>query len=101
MHEYLRLEDMEPRCVYRLQSRNLVAGLWLPDEKGFKGIREKLGHEYLFVEYHWDNGTSFSTAKPLQKIVTLPVDLCEDNSTSLYDFLKEIESSFDKTTGWT
>jgi hypothetical protein len=54
---------MQERGVYRLTSRNLALGVWDPDSKGFIGIREKFGHEYLDTEYHCDR-QEFATARP-------------------------------------
>jgi len=50
------------RRLYLVHARNLVAGVWNPEIKGFMGIREKFGHRYLEVEDHVEAGTGFPTA---------------------------------------
>lgn len=66
----LALEELEPRGVYRLISRNLSVGVF-DGNIGFIGIREKFGDLYLFREYHYDHGGVFGTVRPLEKIGVL------------------------------
>jgi hypothetical protein len=68
------MEEMVPRGVYRIHSRNLVVGVW-DGVSGFIGIREKFGNEYLFKEYHWDTGAPYGTVKPLELLTTLPEEI--------------------------
>lgn len=62
MADYIALDDCVVGAVYRLRSRNLLVGVW--NGKGFVGIREKFGDEYLFTEYHYDSGPPFGTVRP-------------------------------------
>jgi hypothetical protein len=66
--------DMVERGVYRIHSRNLSVGVW-DGVGGFIGIREKFGDEYLFREFHWENGPPYGTVKPLEFLTTLPEDI--------------------------
>lgn len=68
------INQMVPRGVYRIHSRNLVVGVW-NGKNGFIGIREKFRDKFLFTEYHWETGTPYGTAKPLELITTLPEDI--------------------------
>jgi len=64
--------------LYRIYSRNLNLGVYRQDELGFVGIRLKMGHRYLFTEFHWDTGPPFGTANPLEVITKCPIeDLAE------------------------
>lgn len=60
--------------VYRIYSRNLVIGVWVPHsevgfDNGFIGIREKFGDEYLFTEYHHDTGGHYGTVGAAEPIL--------------------------------
>ncbi len=57
----LPLADDEERADYR------------EDDKGLVGIRSKMGHRYLFTDFHWDTGPPFGTANPLVLIVKCPI----------------------------
>jgi hypothetical protein len=64
-------EEMVERGVYTLKSRNLVVGVW-NGASGFIGIRLKFRSEYLFTEYHYDQGAPYGTAKPQVLLGVLP-----------------------------
>lgn len=69
------MDQMEPRRVYRLQSRNLLAGVWNPETRGFIGIRRKFDSEYLFTEYHYEVDPRIGTASPLEALDMLPENI--------------------------
>lgn len=74
--KYLSIQECQPRHVYRIHSRNLSIGVFNPkNENAFIGIRCKWEDEFLFSEYHWDNGPPFGTVKPLEDIGVLPDDI--------------------------
>jgi hypothetical protein len=58
------LAACEDRRLYRISSRNFVYGVFSAETRGFVGIREKFGSEYLFTEYHFDTGAPFGTVIP-------------------------------------
>ena len=87
--EYIKIQDCENRHLYKLNSRNLTYGIFEEDEKGFVGIREKFGDEYLFTEYHWDIGEPIGTVHPVKKLIKLPDDI----------MLSEYIKTIDKKTG--
>lgn len=70
---YIPLSDCKHGWLYEIMSRNLTLGVYRSDKKGFVGIREKFGQEYLFVEYHWDTGAPFGTVKPLRLMERCPM----------------------------
>lgn len=49
-------DDLERGGIYEIRSRNLLVGAYNGD-RGFIGIREKFGDEYLFTEYGPEGGT--------------------------------------------
>lgn len=65
---HIPLEDCEDRYIYRLKSRNLKFGVFVERTKGFIGIREKFGNEFLFTEYHHDADPHLGTARPIERI---------------------------------
>lgn len=69
-------EDCIVGMTYEIKSRNLVVGVWTGE--GFVGIREKFDSEFLFVEYHWDDGPPFGTAHAITPLAMCPMkDLSE------------------------
>jgi len=107
---YISLDECEDRAIYSLFARNLSVGVFYKEKKGFIGIREKFGEEYLFIENHWDIGAPFGSAKPLEKIgmasddvvvATSLTELKPDGSSvavrnkALFDFLKNVNKSRD------
>jgi len=53
--------------------RNLSYGVY-DGKEGFIGIREKFGHEFLFTEYHFDQGPPFGT---VHTIIDTGIDVPE------------------------
>lgn len=66
--EWLYMEQLEPGALYLISARNASVGLWDPNQKGFVIARTKFSDVYLFVEYHWDNGPPYGTARPWKKL---------------------------------
>lgn len=64
--------------VYRIDSRNLSYGVFHAAVEGFTGIRNKFGWNYLFTEFHWDQGPPYGTVTPLEDLGPLPA-LITDN----------------------
>ncbi len=87
-------EEMKPRRLYLLQSRNLEFGIWNGKEGKFKGgfigIRYKFGQARLDTEYHFEDGAPYGTARP---VVDTGLDLPEGID------LKESRPTVDWETG--
>ncbi len=75
-------------------------GIYRSDDYGFVGIRHKMGHRYLFTEYHWDIGPPFGTANPLEAICLCPLKCLEEkivplgnqpfqDNTRLFDWIEQ------------
>src|ERR1019366_2259907 len=74
-------------------------GVFRATTKGFVGIREKFCNEYLFEEYHWDNGPPFGTVMPQLFLEVCPLsDLRE--SIGSFDGVTNRPVAFDKPIGW-
>ncbi len=74
--DYLGIEPMQENMAYSIYARNAYVGIWLPEEQGFLISRYKMNPTpFLFVEYHWDTGESFGTAKPLRPLEVCPLPL--------------------------
>lgn len=67
--DYIALANCKRGHIYRVRSRNLAFGLFVPEkENGFIGIREKFGRLFLFTEHHWDNGPPHGTVRPVEDL---------------------------------
>lgn len=75
--DYIKLADCVPGAVYTLQSRNLTLGVY-DGKTGFIGLRHKLGHTYLFTEYHHDRCDSLATVRPLRQVGAVPAHVLLD-----------------------
>lgn len=75
MSNYIPLNECIDRGIYRIHSRNLSVGVFRESTKGFIGIRYKFGDEYLFEEYHYDNGPPYGTVDPKEQIGVLPDEI--------------------------
>lgn len=94
------MSELENGRVYRIRSRNLMVGVWRAETKGFIGIRRKFGSEYLFEEYHHDNGPPFGTATvetALDVVVPEGMELSESNK-ALFAFLHPLHE--EAVTAW-
>lgn len=87
------LEACRHGYLYKIWSRNLTFGVYNEKSKGFIGIREKFGYEYLFTEYHWDVGSPLGTVNPKEELELCRVELDED-SQELFDWLREREQQY-------
>lgn len=84
----------EDGSLYRLFSRNLALGVYKAETRGFVGIREKFGREYLFTEYHYDTGEPFGTVLPQRLLEKCPIIPIEENNQELFDWLKQKENEY-------
>lgn len=107
MAEIPPMEELEHGRAYRISCRNLVYGVWDATTKGFVGIREKLGREYLFTEYHYDYDANLGTVWRAEPDELCPLgDLSEGEFSTLCFFhQREVEwrpddPSKGETPGW-
>ncbi len=91
----IQLTECKHGYLYKIYSRNLTQGVFNKNTKGFVGIRDKFGREYLFTEFHWDTGAPFGTVKPIELIEKCPVDNIEENLGSICENCgKDVEYTF-------
>jgi hypothetical protein len=69
--DYIKMEDLKSYGLYEIHARNGKYGIWMPDYKGFMISRHKFGHNFTFVEHHWDC-EAYATAAPLRFIEQSP-----------------------------
>lgn len=94
--KYIPLNDCKDRCLYQINSRNLSYGIYNEQTKGFIGIRNKFGHDYLFTEYHYDNGPPFGTVFPKKELIKIPDDLELKETLGTIDEKSKRSVKFDK-----
>lgn len=87
---YFRRDELVDGAVYRITCRNSNCGVWREERRGFEIPRYKWGATYLFVEYHWDNGPPFGTAKAWERLDDLPAETVEDEGKRLA-YLEEVQ----------
>lgn len=66
--KYIPMDELKPYYFYKIRLRNARYGIWLPDGQGFMIRRQKFNDFFTFVEYHWDTGPPFGTARPLKEL---------------------------------
>lgn len=67
--KYIPINKCIDGHVYRIRARNGRIGIFKKDnENAFTLNRHKFGQNYLFDEYHWDNGPPYGTVRPLEDL---------------------------------
>lgn len=92
----IALENCKHGFLYKIDSRNLITGVFNQESKGFIGIREKFGDEFLFTEYHWDTGAPFGTVKPQEELCQLPENIQVKEDLGIVDKKTKRSVAFDK-----
>jgi hypothetical protein len=82
----ISLNECKNGFLYQIKSRNLSFGIFTIKNKGFVGIREKFGREYLFTEYHYETGPPFGTVTPIKEFESVPEEI------SLEEIIKTIDN---------
>lgn len=106
--DYLGIEHMQEKTAYAIWARNAYVGIWLPEPQGFLISRYKMHPTpFLFVEYHWDTGEPFGTAKPLHPLEICPLPplpesayLDEGQNALLCAWLDALEERHPPLSGW-
>jgi hypothetical protein len=88
VEDYLSLEKCKHSGLYRIYARNFSLGVYNLKEQGFIGIRRKFTMVFLDLEYHWDTGEPYGTAKPYEFLEFCPLFVGEKND-KLMEWLKE------------
>ena len=94
--DYIPLDDCKDRFLYQINSRNLSYGVYNEETKGFVGIRNKFGNNYLFTEYHYDTGSPFGTVFPKKELIKIPDDLSTCTNLGVIDDKSKRSIKFDK-----
>ena len=76
---YIPLDQCRNGYTYKIRSRNLSAGVFNAEVKGFVGIREKFGHYYLFTEFHRETGAPYGTVSPEAELEKCPLEDIREN----------------------
>lgn len=88
----IHFENCKDGVIYSGQGRNFKIALFSTEKKGFLGIREKFGCEYVDRELHYESDDRFGTFTPETEIGTFVLDLKHENwENALFIKLKEIE----------
>ena len=82
--------------LYHIHARNAQYGIWIEKEQAFILPREKFGNVYLFMEYHYDMGEPYGTAKEIMEIEKAPFEDVSMNNHKLLLYLLKFEVEFYK-----
>lgn len=80
--------------VYRIDSRNLSHGVFHAAVEGFSGIRNKFGWNYLFTEFHWDQGPPYGTVTPLEDLGPLPAGITDNLQLQNQPLFEYLDNTF-------
>lgn len=69
---YLKPEELKNGYLYQINARNSDCGIWIRKHGGFVISRFKFGHNFLFVECHWDLDKWHGTVRPLKLVEKAP-----------------------------
>jgi hypothetical protein len=65
---FIPIEECRNGFLYVIAARNAFLGIYDVKQKGFRISRFKFDRNYEFVEYHWDTGEPYGTAKPYREL---------------------------------
>lgn len=88
MDEYIKIEDLIDRGLYKIEARNASAGIWVADKQYFLIRKYSFGDIYGFTEDHWDVDDR-GTAQPLELIEVLPDDFNIKDDNAVLNILEE------------
>jgi len=91
----IELGDCKRGHVYSIRSRNLILGIF-DGSRGFIGIREKLGSEYLFKEFYNSGKNPLGTVIVISEICKAPEELIISETIGTVDMNTGLDVAFDK-----
>ena len=91
VEDYLSIEKCKQGGLYKILARNFSLGVYNLKDQGFIGIRQKFTMIYLDLEFHWDTGTPYGTAKPIEFLEMCDLEVDENNNDLFVWLGKKIE----------
>ena len=89
--EHIPFSQCKHNGLYLLRARNLFIGVYNEKNKEFMGIRTKWGERFLDCEYHYDAGTPYDTANPIEFLEDCPFS---EDKTGLFAWLEQKEEEY-------
>lgn len=80
--------------VYKIYSRNLDVGVFNAEHEAFTGIRNKFGWNYLFSEFHYDQGPPYGTVSPLEDLGPLPAGITDNLQLQNQPLFEYLDNTF-------
>ena len=89
-------EDCDEGYLYwgtsrRIGELGICRGFNESGEMQFEGLREKLGEDLLFIEFHWDSSDAFGTFIPEMRLEKVPNNLSDESSVMTWLLDRELE----------
>ena len=66
------MSELKNNYLYEIDCRNQNRGVWIEAQQGFQIARKKFDSTFLFVEYDWETGPPFGTARAFKEIEKAP-----------------------------
>ena len=99
--EYLSIEECKPGFLYEIRGRNGSVGIYrvIPQDEArrqqfchvFDLSRHKFGSNYVFGEYHYDDGEPYGTVFPLRELEQVPPEVLTGSEAHKLKYLNEWE----------
>jgi hypothetical protein len=83
------IDDCKDGWLYIIRARNSYLGVYKKDEEGFTIRRVKFTSVFLFIEYHWDTGEPYGTAKPLKELYQVPPEILNGPEEEILSYLEK------------
>lgn len=104
MMKYIELDECIHGHLYKLHCRNLSIGIFNYKNSCFVGIRRKFIDEFLDIEYHYDTGAPYGTAKPILYLGSTSFEININNPgivtskqyNEIFNYLKEKEEEINE-----
>jgi hypothetical protein len=71
------MSELKDGYLYEIDARNQNRGIWFESVKGFEIARRKFDDVFLFIEYEWETGPPFGTARAFREIEKAPEGLSD------------------------
>lgn len=95
---YIQLSKCVDQKLYVIKARNFSLGVFDVEKGAFHGFREKFDRLYVDDENHWDQGSPYGTAIPIQELDDKCPDEIWNTREGLYNWLLRMEEKYPATT---
>lgn len=96
IENYIKISNCKEGYLYEINARNANYGIYQKLQSttwinSFLISRFKFSDNFLFVEYHYDNGEPYGTVKPLKEIEMVPNEILNGTDEQKLEYLNKHE----------